>query len=77
MGTKPPLQEGDKLLARTPVSLTNTFATTANGGQDCIHNALTQENRENSKRTIAAPRAIKKQLKSQGSTHRKLFRKHA
>jgi len=32
MGTKPLLQEGDKMLARTPVSLTNTLATTANSG---------------------------------------------
>ena len=40
---KPPLQEGDKLLARSPVSLTNTLATTANGGQDYIYNAQTQE----------------------------------
>jgi len=38
MGTKPLLQEGDKLLARSPVSLTNTLATTASGGQDYIHN---------------------------------------
>ena len=54
---KPPLQEGDKPLARSPVSLTNTLATTANGGQDYIQNAQTQENHENSKRTILAPRA--------------------
>jgi len=45
MWTKPPLQEGDKLLARTPVSLTNTLATTANGGQD-YNNAHTQESHE-------------------------------
>ena len=46
MGAKPPLQEGNKLLARSPFSLTNTLATTANGGQD--YNAQTEENHENS-----------------------------
>jgi len=117
MGTKPPLQEGDKLLARSPVSLTNTlattanggspqlpmvvrhncqwwfattanggspqlpmvvrhncqwwFATTANGGQDYIYNALTQENRENSKRTIVAVR-----VHSKSATHRRPGQKH-
>ena len=71
MGTKPPLQEGDKLLARSPVSLTNTLATTANGGQDYIHNAQTQENHENSKRTIVASR-----VHSESATHRRTRRKH-
>jgi len=56
MAPKPPLQEGGKLLVRTPVSLTNTLATTANGGQDYFHNAMTQENRGDSKGTIAASR---------------------
>jgi len=71
MGTKPPLQEGDKLLARSPVSLTNTLATTANGGQDYIHNAHTQENHENSKRTIVVAR-----VHSASATHRCTSQKH-
>ena len=71
MGTKPPLQEGNKLLARSPVSLTNTLSTTANGGQDYIHNAQTHENHENSKRTIVAPRVY-----SESATHRFTSQKH-
>jgi len=71
MGTKPPLQEGDKLLARTPVSFTNTLATTANGGQDYIRNALTQESHENNKRTTVAPR-----VHSESATHRRTSQKH-
>jgi len=71
MGTKPLLQEGDKLLARSPVSLTNTLATTASGGQDYIHNAQTQENHENRKRTIVAPR-----VHSESATHRRTSQKH-
>jgi len=43
-----------KLLARTFVS-TNPLATTANGGQGYIYNALSREDRENSKGTIVAP----------------------
>ena len=70
MCTKPPLQEGDKLLARTPVSLTNTLATTANGGQD-YNNAHTQESHENSKRTIVAPR-----VHSESATHRCTSQEH-
>ena len=68
---KPPLQEGDKLLALSPVSLTNTLATTANGGQDYIHNAQTQENHENSKRTFVAPRVY-----SESATHRCTSQEH-
>jgi len=71
MGTKPPLQEGDKLLARSPVSLTNTLATTATGGQDYIYNALVQEDRENSKGTIVALR-----VHSESATNRHTGPKH-
>ena len=56
MDTKTTVAGGGKLLARTPVSLTNTLATTVDGGQDYIHNAQTQENHEHSERTIVAPR---------------------
>jgi len=71
MGNKPWLQEGDKLLARTPVSLTNTLATTANGGQDYIHNGQTQENHENSNRTIVVPRVHR-----ESATHIRTSQKH-
>ena len=50
---EPPLQGVGN--TQTPVSSANTVATTANGDQDYIFNALTQENRENSKGTIVAP----------------------
>jgi len=54
MGTRTAVTGGGKLLTRTPVSLTNTLAATANGSQDYIHNALTQS-RENTKGAIVAP----------------------
>ena len=66
---KPPLQEGDKLLANS--RLVDKHATTANGGQHYIHNAQTQENHENSKRTIVAPR-----VRSESATHRRTSQKH-
>jgi len=56
MGTRTAVTGGGKLLARTPVSSANTLTTTATGGQDYIHNALIQEDRENSKGTIVALR---------------------
>jgi len=68
---EPPFQRGGKLLASTPVSLTHTLATTARGGQDYIYNAMTQENRENSKGTIVAPR-----VHSESATHRRTSQKH-
>ena len=71
MGTRTAFTVGGKLFAQTPVLSAITLGTIANSGRDYIYNALTQENHENSKGTIVAPR-----VHSESAAHRRTGQKH-